>query len=131
MAECRGRPEEAVEAPNALGRISCAREALLQPGLWRWVSYSYPVSKPECKALNLQSDPKSTSCFFLDYAEVLDNCSKPSVLEYPPSLMVCPTLFFLQLQCSYPKDCSRNKLVSSCTMRFINDIAGTCDMLWY
>lgn len=88
VAECRGRPEEAVEAANGLGRISCAREALLQAGLWRWVSYSYPVSKAERKTVNSQSDPKSTSCFFLDCAEMLDNCSKPPVLEDPPSLMV-------------------------------------------
>lgn len=37
-----GVPEEALEASQGLGRMSCAREALVPAGLCWWVSYSYP-----------------------------------------------------------------------------------------
>lgn len=49
VAECRGRPEEALEAPQSLGRMSCAKEALVPAGLCWWLSSSYPGTNQNVK----------------------------------------------------------------------------------
>lgn len=48
----RGRPEQSLKAQTGFGGIACPEELLLQTGLWWWVSYSYPVTKPELKTPN-------------------------------------------------------------------------------